>query len=375
MDRRAGSRCPAQGRRYGSAVRGIAIFRPEARPATATGAQARGAAAIGALAVGAAAVGGFAIGRLSVGRLAIGRRGSAGSRSRSSRSAGFAIREGQPTDSLEAGPGVIAAAVSSASPPPLRPMRRRPLPRPRRLPGLPGAAAGPLPPRAVASEPGRLEPGHLEGAGRGRTRRRRSPTSTATAATSSTPTSARRAPMASPTRWSALASANLPIHYTAYGDESDPGPFPIPAGAPVEGGSGSDGDRHVLVVDRASCTLYELYRAFPKPAADRTGTLTPAPAGTSARRALGPTPGPPPTPPGCRSSPASSATTRPPPAKSTTRSGSPSTAPATPGSTPPRTAPATPDPRRAGDGDAAAAARPATASAASAGRRRRSPSR
>jgi hypothetical protein len=56
----------------------------------------------------------------------------------------------------------------------------------------------------------------------------------------------------------------LPIHYTAYGDESDPGPFPVPAGAPVEGGNGSDGDRHVLVVDRSSCTLYELYRAFAK---------------------------------------------------------------------------------------------------------------
>jgi hypothetical protein len=57
----------------------------------------------------------------------------------------------------------------------------------------------------------------------------------------------------------------LPIHYTAYGDESDPGPFPIPKSAPVEGGNGSDGDRHVLVVDRSSCTLYELYRAFFKP--------------------------------------------------------------------------------------------------------------
>ena len=54
----------------------------------------------------------------------------------------------------------------------------------------------------------------------------------------------------------------LPIHYTAYGDESDPGPFPIPSAAPVEGGNRSDGDRHVLVVDRSSCTLYELYRAF-----------------------------------------------------------------------------------------------------------------
>ncbi len=54
----------------------------------------------------------------------------------------------------------------------------------------------------------------------------------------------------------------LPIRYTAYGDESDPGPFPIPSGAPVEGGKSSDGDRHVLVIDRSICTLYELYRAF-----------------------------------------------------------------------------------------------------------------
>jgi len=61
----------------------------------------------------------------------------------------------------------------------------------------------------------------------------------------------------------------LPVHYTAYGDESDPGPFPVPGAAPVEGGNGSDGDRHVLAVDKSSCRLYELYRAFyaarPKP--------------------------------------------------------------------------------------------------------------
>ncbi len=135
----------------------------------------------------------------------------------------------------------------------------------------------------------------------------------------------------------------LPIHYTAYGDESDPGPFPIPKGAPVEGGNGSDGDRHVLVVDRASCTLYELYRAFfdgepRRPLERRLGHR----AGTCARPPAAPTAGPRPTPPACRSSPASSATTRSPPASSNTRSGSPSTAPATPGSTPPRTAPATP---------------------------------
>jgi hypothetical protein len=54
----------------------------------------------------------------------------------------------------------------------------------------------------------------------------------------------------------------LPVNYTAYGDQSDRGPFPIPGKAPVEGGQGSDGDRHVLVVDSAACKLYELYRAF-----------------------------------------------------------------------------------------------------------------
>jgi hypothetical protein len=61
----------------------------------------------------------------------------------------------------------------------------------------------------------------------------------------------------------------LPIHYTAYGSESSPGPFPIPANAPVEGGAHAEGDRHVLVVDRADCKLFELYDAHyaatPKP--------------------------------------------------------------------------------------------------------------
>lgn len=51
------------------------------------------------------------------------------------------------------------------------------------------------------------------------------------------------------------------ITYTAYGDESDPGPFPIPDDAPVEGGADSDGDRHVIVIDRDQRRLYELYKA------------------------------------------------------------------------------------------------------------------
>jgi hypothetical protein len=55
----------------------------------------------------------------------------------------------------------------------------------------------------------------------------------------------------------------VPIHYTDYGPESDPGPFPIPADAAIEGGPSGTGDRHVVVVDRAACMLYELFSAYP----------------------------------------------------------------------------------------------------------------
>lgn len=51
------------------------------------------------------------------------------------------------------------------------------------------------------------------------------------------------------------------VNLQAYGDESDPGPMPIPANAPVEGGSSSTGDRHVLVLDNGNCFLYELYNS------------------------------------------------------------------------------------------------------------------
>ncbi len=50
-----------------------------------------------------------------------------------------------------------------------------------------------------------------------------------------------------------------------YDDESDPGPYPIPPDAPIEGGADSDGDRHVLVVDRDHCVLYEMWNAWPQP--------------------------------------------------------------------------------------------------------------
>lgn len=48
-----------------------------------------------------------------------------------------------------------------------------------------------------------------------------------------------------------------------YADESDPGPYRVPANAPIEGGPVSDGDRHILIVDRDSCQLAELYAAYP----------------------------------------------------------------------------------------------------------------
>ena len=49
----------------------------------------------------------------------------------------------------------------------------------------------------------------------------------------------------------------VPIHFTAYGGESDRGPYPIPPGARVEEGS----DRHVLIAQRGTCKLFELYDA------------------------------------------------------------------------------------------------------------------
>jgi hypothetical protein len=56
----------------------------------------------------------------------------------------------------------------------------------------------------------------------------------------------------------------LPVSFEN-ADESDPGPYPIPRDAPIEGGPDGDGDRHVIVVDRDTCKLYELYSAFPGP--------------------------------------------------------------------------------------------------------------
>lgn len=56
----------------------------------------------------------------------------------------------------------------------------------------------------------------------------------------------------------------VPVRFQ-YADESEPGPYPIPPDAPIEGGPQSGGDRHVLVIDRDNWMLYELFSAYPDP--------------------------------------------------------------------------------------------------------------
>ncbi|MGH7784597.1 MAG: hypothetical protein ACREO5_12240, partial [Candidatus Binatia bacterium] len=56
----------------------------------------------------------------------------------------------------------------------------------------------------------------------------------------------------------------VPMDFIWWADQSDAGPYPFPADAPVEGGSSSTGDRHVLVVDRDNWKLYETYSSYPQ---------------------------------------------------------------------------------------------------------------
>lgn len=66
--------------------------------------------------------------------------------------------------------------------------------------------------------------------------------------------------------------SNIPITFTEYGEESDAGPYPIPLSAPIEGGPSSDGDRHVLAVNKDDCMLYELYHGFPQTSSWNAGS-------------------------------------------------------------------------------------------------------
>jgi hypothetical protein len=60
----------------------------------------------------------------------------------------------------------------------------------------------------------------------------------------------------------------VPVSFTY---ESDPGPYPVPPNAPIEGGAASTGDRHVLVLENSNCILYEMYAAYPQPDGSWTG--------------------------------------------------------------------------------------------------------
>jgi hypothetical protein len=57
-----------------------------------------------------------------------------------------------------------------------------------------------------------------------------------------------------------------------YASESDPGPYATPLNAPIEGGSASTGDRHVIAVDATNCILYEMWSAYPQSASWTAGS-------------------------------------------------------------------------------------------------------
>jgi hypothetical protein len=57
-----------------------------------------------------------------------------------------------------------------------------------------------------------------------------------------------------------------------YGDQSDPGPYPFGIDTPIEGGASSGGDRHAIMVNPASCTLYELFDAHYSSAGSSAGS-------------------------------------------------------------------------------------------------------
>lgn len=56
------------------------------------------------------------------------------------------------------------------------------------------------------------------------------------------------------------AHPSVPVSFE-YASESDAGPYPLGPDTPIEGGPGADGDRHAIMVNTSTCTLYELYDA------------------------------------------------------------------------------------------------------------------
>lgn len=80
----------------------------------------------------------------------------------------------------------------------------------------------------------------------------------------------------------------VPVSFR-YASQSDPGPYPIPKNAKIEGGRASTGDRHVLTVDAGNCTDYEMWSAYPVNggASWRAGSGAIFPLGADALRTAG----------------------------------------------------------------------------------------
>lgn len=75
------------------------------------------------------------------------------------------------------------------------------------------------------------------------------------------------------------STRRVPLSFE-YEDESDAGPYPVPDSAPIEGGEASDGDRHILVINRDEKKLYEIYAA--RPQRDANGKIQSIAAGSGA---------------------------------------------------------------------------------------------
>jgi hypothetical protein len=67
----------------------------------------------------------------------------------------------------------------------------------------------------------------------------------------------------------------VPIRVGQYRDQSDPGPMPVPHGALIQGyPEPGDRDRHVLLLDKDNCFLFELYYSYPQPEGGWTADST-----------------------------------------------------------------------------------------------------
>jgi hypothetical protein len=60
--------------------------------------------------------------------------------------------------------------------------------------------------------------------------------------------------------YTVVAHSHPRVHVRfTYADESDDVRYPLGSDSKIEGGSGASGDRHVLIVDKGTCRLYELF--------------------------------------------------------------------------------------------------------------------